>query len=62
MNPTVIAFSFAESVPFGCVVVIECAHIGPAWHFRNQPAPAMITSNGELAEHALFWSCIKISH
>ena len=62
MDPIVIAFSFAESEPFGRVGAMECEHVHRAWRFRNHPASALITPNGEFAERALAWWCIKIRH
>lgn len=53
MDPIVIAFSFAESEPFGRVGAVECAQIRRAWCFGNQPVPAVITPNGGFAEHVL---------
>ena len=62
MDPIVIAFSFAESIPLSGVVAVECAHAGRVRRFRNQPAPDPITPDGELAQHALAWWCIKMKH
>ena len=55
MDPIVIAFGFAESIPLSGVVGMECAHAGKVRRFRNQPAPDPITPDGELAQHALAW-------
>jgi hypothetical protein len=62
MDPIVIAFSFAESIPLGRVLAMEGANTRRVWGFRYQPSSAPITPDGELAQHALAWWYIKIRH
>jgi hypothetical protein len=53
VDPIVIASSLAESIPLSRIMVVERPHGSCAWSFRNQPVPAPIAPNGELAKHAL---------